>query len=64
MESLSGKKRYTNEILCPIPTYPKNYINLNNDLFEQRPENRFRIPTEISSGHVSKYQVITLARKI
>ena len=59
MESLSGKKRILeNNILIPIPIYPKFKIDNRHDIFEPRPENKFRIPTEITSGYVNKYKLV------
>lgn len=57
MESLSGKKRiFSNNIVVPIPLYPKAKPNINIDIFEPRPE--LRIATESSLGHINKYRAI------
>ena len=59
MESLSGKKRVLeNNIVIPVPVYPKVKIDNTNSIFEPRPENKFRIATETTSGYISKYKLV------
>jgi len=63
MQALTGKKRLNNEIVQPIATYPKNLPVTNSNLFEPRPENKLRISTEISFGHVNKYKAVEIKSK-
>jgi hypothetical protein len=63
MQSLIGKKRMNSEIVQPIAIYPRNLTIINSDLFEPRPEIKFRIPTESSLGHINKYKAVEFKSK-